>query len=138
MATRCLVIGGTGSQGAAVVRALSSSGRYTVKVSTRNASSPHARELLSPTVSLIEWSCFNEDDIVSAFDRIDLCFVHTDDFAVGEKSKIYWSIRIYDIAAFARVKHFVYGSLDYCSRKASFDPKYRCGHYGGKGKVGGQ
>jgi uncharacterized protein YbjT (DUF2867 family) len=138
MSTNCLIIGGTGAQGAAVVRALSSSGKYNVKVLTRNASSPHAQKLVSPTVSLMEGNCFNETDLVRAFEGIDSCFVNTDGFAVGEKNEIYWSIRIYEIAFYAGAKHFVYGGLDYCSRKAGFDPKYRCGHYDAKGKFGGQ
>ena len=85
----------------------------------------------------MEGNCFNEADLLRAFEGIDSCFVKTDGFAVGEKSEIYWSIRIYEIAAFAGVKHFVYGVLDYCSRKAGFDPKYRCHHYDAERKVGG-
>jgi uncharacterized protein YbjT (DUF2867 family) len=138
MSTTCLVIGGTGAQGGAVVRSLGSSGKYIVRVLTRNASSTHAQELLSPHVTLIEGNCFNEADLVRAFEGADSCFVNTDGFAVGEKSEIYWGIRIYEIAAFAGVKHLVYSGLDYCSRKAGFDPKYKCGHYDGKGKVGGE
>jgi uncharacterized protein YbjT (DUF2867 family) len=137
MSTTCLVIGGTGAQGAAVVRALDSDGKYKIMVMTRNASSTHAQELRSPNVSFIEGNCFNEADLQKAFKGVDSCFVNTDGFAIGEKSEIYWSIRIYEIAVFAGVKHFVYGGLDYCSRKAGFDPKYRCGHYDGKGKLGG-
>jgi uncharacterized protein YbjT (DUF2867 family) len=137
MSPTCLVIGGTGAQGAAVVRALSASNKYTIKIMTRNTSSTHAQELISSNVSLIEGNCFNEADLKKAFSRIDCCFVNTDGFAVGEKAEIYWGIRIYEIALFSGVKHFVYGGLDYCSRKAGFDPKYRCAHYDGKGKVGG-
>jgi NAD(P)-dependent dehydrogenase (short-subunit alcohol dehydrogenase family) len=138
MPTSCLVIGGTGAQGAAVVRALALSGKYTVKVLTRDVSSSHAQELRAPTVSLIEGDCFNEADLSRAFEGIESCFVNTNGFAVGEKSEIYWGIRIYEIAVFAGVRHFVYGGLDYCSRKAGFNPKYRCHHYDAKGKVGGE
>jgi len=138
MSTSCLVIGGTGAQGAAVVRALASSCKYSVKVLTRDVSSSHAQELCAPSVSLIEGDCFNEGDLAAAFKGIESCFVNTNGFAVGEKSEVYWGIRIYEIAAFARVRHFVYGGLDYCSRKAGFDPKYRCHHYDAKGKVGGE
>ena len=74
MSTTCLVIGGTGAQGAAVVRALASSGKYRVKILTRNASSSHAQELRSDTVSLIEGNCFNEADLVKAFEGVDSCF----------------------------------------------------------------
>jgi hypothetical protein len=66
-----------------------SSRRHTIKVLTRNASSPHAQELRSPTVSLVEWNCFNETDLIRAFRGIDSCFINTDGFAVGEKNEIY-------------------------------------------------
>jgi NmrA-like family len=138
MPTSCLVIGGTGAQGAAVIRALGSSGRYSLKVLTRDVSSSHAQELRSPSVSITEGDCFNEADLSRAFEGVESCFVNTNGFAVGEKSEIYWGIRIYEIAVFAGVKHFVYGGLDYCSRKAGFNPKYRCHHYDAKGKVGGK
>jgi uncharacterized protein YbjT (DUF2867 family) len=138
MSTNCLVIGGTGAQGAAVVRALASSSKYSIKVLTRDVSSSQAQELRAPTVSLIEGDCFNEADLAAAFKGIESCFVNTNGFAVGEKSELYWGIRIYEIAVFAGVRHFVYGGLDYCSRKAGFDPSYRCHHYDAKGKVGGE
>ena len=33
------------------------------------------------------------------------------------------------------MKHFVYAGLEYASKLGNFDPKYRCGHLDGKGKV---
>ncbi|KAJ8096623.1 hypothetical protein POJ06DRAFT_304147 [Lipomyces tetrasporus] len=61
-----------------------------------------------------------------------MCFINTKSFAIGEKNEIYWSIRMYDIALFCGVKHFLY-----CQPKGEFDPKYRCGDYEGKAKFVG-
>jgi len=35
------------------------------------------------------------------------------------------------------IKFFVWGNLDYGYKKADYDPKFRCAHYDGKGRVGG-
>ncbi|KAJ8099481.1 hypothetical protein POJ06DRAFT_135715 [Lipomyces tetrasporus] len=129
-----LVVGGTGAQGSAIVRLLSESGRYSVQVPTRNAKSPQAKELADlQNVSVVEADIFSEADLMRLFSKIDMCFINTNGFAIGEKNEIYWSIRMHNIARFCGVKHFVYGSLDYASKKVGFDPKYRCGHMEGKG-----
>jgi uncharacterized protein YbjT (DUF2867 family) len=139
-----LVIGGTGAQGAAVVRHLAlSQDTYNIKVLTRNARSREALELLSlnspkSAVSLIEGDCFNETDLHAAFAGIDATFVNTNGFATGAKGEIFWSIRIYEIAQWAGVKHFVYSGLSYVSKLAGFDPRYRCGHKDAKGQFGGE
>src|ERR1700712_4326141 len=113
MSPKILVIGGTGAQGAAVVRVLDATNHYNIVILTRNASSSHAKELASPNVSFIEGNCFNEDDLIKAFQGIDSCYVNIDGFAVGEKAEVYWGVRIYEIAVWAGVKHFVYGGIDY-------------------------
>ncbi|KAK9365617.1 hypothetical protein V1509DRAFT_370820 [Lipomyces kononenkoae] len=129
-----LVVGGTGAQGGAVVRLLSESGRYMVQVPTRNAKSSQAKAMAHlQNVSVVEADIFNEDDLMRLFNKKDMCFININGFAIGEKNEIYWSIRMHNIAQFCGVKHFVYGSLDYGSKKAGFDPKYRCGHFDGKG-----
>jgi uncharacterized protein YbjT (DUF2867 family) len=141
--TTVLIIGGTGAQGASVVRALASSdNNYDIKILARSASSQHAKEIVASSpkknISIIEGNCFNDDDLRKAFQGIDACYVNTNGFVTGLKDEIYWGIRTYEIALWAGVKHFVYGGLDYCSKKAGFDPQYRCGHYDAKGQVQGK
>jgi uncharacterized protein YbjT (DUF2867 family) len=131
-----LVLGGAGVQNIAVTKVLSAAYTWNIRVLTRSVSSPHAAELaLFPNVKVIEGDCYNEDTLVSAFEGIDLCFVNTNGFAIGEKSEIYWGIRIYEIARWAGVKHFIYSGLPYVSKNGGFDPKRRVPFVDGKGKV---
>jgi uncharacterized protein YbjT (DUF2867 family) len=131
-----LILGGAGAQNGTVAKALSTTGTYTVHLLTRSAHSPHASELGGlPNVKLIEGDCYNEDDLTSAFKGVDLCYVNTNGFAVGEKNEIYWGIRIYEIARWAGVKHFLYSSLPYVTKNGDFDPKRRVPFVDGKAKV---
>jgi hypothetical protein len=67
--------------------------------------------------------------------NIDVAFVNTNGFAIGEKAEIYWGIHIYELAAGAGVKHYVWATIDYSSKLGHFKPEFRCGHADGKGKV---
>jgi hypothetical protein len=131
-----LAIGGTGAQGMSVIKALISDSDYTVRILTRSAYSPAAREAASlPNVSLIEGNTFDDATLRSALQGIDLAFVNTNGFAIGEKNEVYWGIRIFELCCEAGVKHFLYAGLDYALKEGNFDPSFRCGHFDGKGKV---
>jgi len=139
MPTEILTLGGAGAQIDAVVRVLSSSGTYKITVLTRNVQSTSALALAAlPNVSTIEGNCYNENNLRASLKGTEAVFVNTNGFALGEKAEIYWSMRIYELAYQASVKHFVYGGLDYLSKKGGFDPRFRCGHYDGKGKFAGK
>ncbi|CCF41665.1 NmrA family protein [Colletotrichum higginsianum] len=63
-----LVIGGTGAQGAPVVRALAESGRYTVRVLARKIESSRAKDLAAlVNVALIQGQQTNQQDLHRAF-----------------------------------------------------------------------
>jgi len=131
-----LAIGGTGAQGVPVVKALASGSKYTVRVVTRNANSPDAKEIASiPGVTIFEGNSYDEPTLRKAFVGVDYVFANTNGFAIGEKSEIYWGIRLYELAREFGIKHFLYAGLEYASRLGNFDPKYRTGHLDGKGKV---
>ncbi|KAL7949224.1 hypothetical protein V8C42DRAFT_361810 [Trichoderma barbatum] len=131
-----LVIGGTGAQGVPVVKALASGGKYTVRVLTRTASSEEAKDLaIIPGVTIFEGDSYHEPTLLKAFDGVSYLFANTNGFAIGEKSEIYWGIRLYELSRHFGLKHFVYAGLEYASRLGNFDPKYRTGHLDGKGKV---
>ncbi|KAK2684999.1 hypothetical protein QWA68_016334 [Fusarium oxysporum] len=131
-----LMIGGTGAQGAAVVKALSDDSAYEIRVLTRSAASPAAAELAAlPDVTIMEGNPYEEATLQHAFDAVELAWVNTNGFAIGEKNEIYWGIRMYEIARSSGVSHFQWASLPYVSKLGDFDPKYRTGHMDGKGKV---
>ena len=131
-----LILGGAGAQNTVVTKVLSAAGNYAVRVLTRSTSSAHATELgVLPNVDLVEGDCYDEDALQSAFEAVDLCFVNTNGFAIGEKNEIYWSIRMYEIARGAGIKHFIYSSLPYVSRNGNFDQKRRVPFVDGKAKV---
>ena len=110
--------------------------KYTVRVLTRNASSTEAKDLASlPGVTIIEGSSYHEPTLRQALEGVEYVFANTNGFAIGEMSEIYWGIRLYELARWAGVKHFLYAGLEYASRLGGFDPKYRTGHLDGKGKV---
>jgi len=131
-----LFLGGAGAQNTAVVQALLAgpNSNYQISLLTRSTTSRQAKELAAAGVTLIEGDCFDAADLRRAFKGIDSCYVNLNGFATGEMNELHWSVRIYEIAIFSGVKHFVFGAIDYCSKKAGFDPKYHCGHYDGKGR----
>jgi len=105
-------------------------------VLTRSASSLEALKLSSiPDVTIFEGDAYDEPTLRKAFIGVSYAFVNTNGFAIGEKAEIYWGIRLYELAREFKLKHFVYAGLDYASKLGNFDPKYRCGHLDGKGKV---
>jgi uncharacterized protein YbjT (DUF2867 family) len=134
--SKVLVIGATGAQGSPVVRELTKDGRYEVVIFTRNARSARAQALLKlPGVTAFEGNTTVEQNIYDACRQVDGIYANLDGFAIGEVQETYWGIRIFEIALESRVKHFVWGSLDYLVKKGGFNRKYRCGHYDAKGRV---
>src|SRR5918993_5565095 len=130
------VIGGTGAQGMPVVRALVADGKYSVRVLTRDSTSPRARALLGlGNVSIVEGSFADDDVLREGFRSCDGAFVNIDGFNTGEKTETYWAIRSYEIALEEGIKFFVYGNLDYALKKSGYDSRFRAGHYDGKGRM---
>ncbi|OJJ46468.1 hypothetical protein ASPZODRAFT_132544 [Penicilliopsis zonata CBS 506.65] len=133
---KVLVIGGTGAQGVPVVKALATGSEYAVRVITRNTQSKEAQTLAHlPRVTVFQGNPYDELTLRQALMGIDCVFVNTNGFAIGEKAEIYWGIRLYELAREFRLQHFIYAGLEYGSKLGGFDPKYRCGHLDGKGKV---
>ncbi|KIY00807.1 uncharacterized protein Z520_03473 [Fonsecaea multimorphosa CBS 102226] len=131
-----LVLGGAGVQNSAVVRELAKNESFHVKLLSRNTRSEECLSLASlSAVTLAEGDCYDEDTLISALQGVDACFVNTNGFAIGEKAELYWGIRMYEIAYWAGVTHFVYSSLPYVSKRSGFNPKYRVPFVDGKAKV---
>ncbi|CZR62679.1 related to nitrogen metabolic regulation protein nmr [Phialocephala subalpina] len=135
--SKIFIIGGTGAQGIPIIQALVADKKYTVKVLTRDTTSKRARDLLAlGNVELMSGSFADESILRSGFSGCDGAFVNIDGFNTGEKTEIYWAIRSYEIAIEMGIKFFVYGNLDYTLKKSGYNPKFRGGHYDGKGRIG--
>ena len=119
-----LIIGGTGAQGAAVVRHLSATCQYSIRVQTRDVDSSHAKDIggLS-NVSLVTGG-YDDSSLTNALRDMDFVFVNTDGFTIGQQAETYWGIRIFELARRVGVKHLVYSGLDYLGPETNFDPKY--------------
>lgn len=134
-----LILGGAGAQNSAVARELAKNESFTVRLLSRNIKSEECVSLSTvPRISLVQGDCYDEDTLLSAFEGVYAVFVNTNGFAVGEKAELFWGIRMYEIAYWAGVTHFVYSSLPYVSKKSGFNPKYRVPFVDGKAKVVGK
>lgn len=134
---KVFVVGGTGAQGIPVIRGLVQDGAYSARVLTRDLHSSRAKALEKlGNVELVEGSFASEDALRNGFRGCQFAFVNIDGFNSGEKTEIYWAIRAYELALEEGIKFFVYGNLDYGYKKSGFNPKHRCGHYDGKGRIG--
>jgi uncharacterized protein YbjT (DUF2867 family) len=115
MKTR-LIIGGTGRQGEAIVRFLSSTNQYHLLILTRNTTSDSALKLAAlANVELVANNTANGYDvesILSAASRLEFVFINTDGFALGEQAEVYWGVRLFELARKAGVKHLIYSGLD--------------------------
>ena len=116
------VIGGTGAQGMPIVAALVADKKYSVRVLTRDASSPRAQALLAlGNVSILEGSFADEAVLREGFRGCDGAYVNIDGFNTGEKTETYWAIRSYEIAIEEGIKFFVYGNLDYALKQSGYE-----------------
>ncbi|PNP56301.1 hypothetical protein THARTR1_03826 [Trichoderma harzianum] len=134
-----LILGGAGAQNSAVARELVKNESFSVKILSRNAKSEESVSLAAiPRITVVEADTYDEDNLTAAFEGVHAVFVNTNGFAIGEKAEIFWGVRIYEIAYWAGVKHFVYSSLPFVSKKSGFNPKYRVPFADGKAKVVGK
>ncbi len=139
-----LVIGGTGAQGQAVVKALlepSSDGApspYTVRILTRNPDHPTVKaEFNHPNIELVQGSFTDLAKVERALEGVWGAYINTDGFTVGEQAETYYGLRIFELAArIHTLLHYVWSNLDYGLKKGGYRPEYHCGHYDGKGRIG--
>ena len=109
-------------------------------VMTRDPSSEHSQELArlsNVTLFPVETDTFSEEELNRAFSMVDLVFVNTNGFGIGEKEEVYWGTRMYGIARTHGVKHFVWAAVPHASKLGNYAPKYRSGFMDAKGKVTG-
>lgn len=133
---RIFVIGGTGAQGIPVCRGLTKDAGYSLRILTRSSTSARAQELASlGDVEFIEGSFASEINLRKGLQGCWGAFINIDGFNCGEKTETYWTIRSYELAVEMGIRFFVFGNLDYVYKKSGYDPKFRTGHYVGKGRL---
>jgi len=121
-----LVIGSTGQQGGAVVRALLPKG-HQVLAFTRNSESPSAKKLAEQGVDVIQGDMSDSASLVKAMTGIDTVFAMTTPFEVGIEGEIKQGIAIADAVKEAGVGHLIFssvGSADRTTGISHFDSKY--------------
>ena len=118
--------------------ALAQDGRYHVRVQTRDPSHRKSQELAQlPNVTFHVGHIESEQLLREAMQGMDGVFFLANGFAIGEKAELFWSMRAFEVARELGIKHFLFSSLDYALKKGGYDPKFRCAHYDGKGRVAG-
>lgn len=136
-----VIVGGTGAQGAAVVRYLSSLNFYNLNVLSRDPTGSQALALTKlPNVTILPSSPagYDEQSFLKAARKADFAFINTDGFSIGEVAEVYWGIRFWELSQQAGVKHFIYSSLDKLDELIEHRPEFRIGHYAGKARVAGK
>nr|OQO24276.1 hypothetical protein B0A51_07978 [Rachicladosporium sp. CCFEE 5018] len=123
---KIFIIGGTGAQGIPVITGLLKGSAYSVRVLTRDTTPARAQQLIA----------LRDVEFIEGFRGCDYAVVNIDGSNAGEKTETYWAIRAYELALEEGIKFLVYGNLDYGYKLSSYDPKFRCGHYDGKGRMG--
>ncbi len=69
---------------------LTSDHKYAVKVPTRDMTSKLAEESAAlPNITLINGPTYDEVSLHSAMTNINLAFINTNGFAIGEKNEVY-------------------------------------------------
>ncbi|KAK4210315.1 hypothetical protein QBC37DRAFT_448497 [Rhypophila decipiens] len=138
---KIFIIGGTGAQGLPIVQALTQSGTYSVRILTRDPSSPRAQSLLSSAsspelVELFPGSFTSESDVRAGMANCWGAFVNIDGFATGEALEIFYTMRCYELAIEQGLEMYIHGNIDFGYKVSGYQSQFRCGHYDGKGRAG--
>lgn len=104
------MLGATGAQGGAVVRALLESGS-TVRGVTRRTDSASARRLSAAGVEVVAADLSDETSVAQAFTGVDGAYALTTPFEDGPEAEIAQGRTILDAALAAQVPHLVFSSV---------------------------
>jgi|SRR6478735_4511563 len=105
-----VVLGATGAQGGAVVRALLESGS-TVRGITRRTDSASARRLSAAGVEVVAADLSDETSVAQAFTGVDGAYALTTPFEDGPEAEVAQGRTILDAALAAQVPHLVFSSV---------------------------
>jgi hypothetical protein len=135
---RILVIGGTGAQGFAVVKALlEGPNPYSVRVLSRNPDAQSVQKAFAGLpVEFVKGSFMDFDSVRRSLQDCYRVYVNTDGFTVKESDEIFAGIRIFEISnTIPTLRHFVYSSIDYYLQLTGFNHAYAAHHTNAKGRV---
>ena len=121
-----LIIGATGNQGGAVVKALLPKG-HSIRTLTRNPDSPAAKRLAEQGVEVLKGDFSDADSLLKAATGMDTVYAMTTPFETGTEAEVKQGIAIADAAKKAGVGHFIFGSVANADLKTGiphFDSKY--------------
>lgn len=104
------MLGATGAQGGAVVRALLESGS-TVRGITRRTDSASAQRLSAAGVEVLAADLSDENSVARAFTGVDGAYALTTPFEEGPEAEIAQGRTILDAALAAQVPHLVFSSV---------------------------
>lgn len=104
------MLGATGAQGGAVVRALLESGS-TVRGITRRTDSASARRLSAAGVEVVAADLSDETSVAQAFTGVDGAYALTTPFEDGPEAEVAQGRTILDAALAAQVPHLVFSSV---------------------------
>ena len=123
---KILVIGATGNQGGAVVKALLPKG-YHIRTLTRNPDSPAAKRLVEKGVEVMKGDFSDHDSLVKAATGMDTVYAMTTPFGSSIEDEVKQGVAMANAAKEANVGHFIFGSVASADRKTGiphFDSKY--------------
>ncbi|KAF9519440.1 hypothetical protein BS47DRAFT_1375104 [Hydnum rufescens UP504] len=136
------LIGATGAQGQPVIKALLEDAEdgtpspYAIRALTRDPEHRRAKELEHQGVKLIKGDFMDFPTVSKYLKGVYGMFVNTDFFTVGDEGETYGGIRLFELAKYAGVRHFIWSNLDYASKKGNWKEEYACDHHDAKGRVG--
>ena len=105
-----LVMGATGNQGGAVVKALLPKG-YRIRTLTRKPDSPKAKQLAKEGVEVMKGDFTNSDSLVKAATDMDTVYAMTTPYEVGIEGETKQGIALSNAVKKARVEHLIFGSV---------------------------
>lgn len=115
------VIGGTGQQGGATIRALlRQGGGFTIRTLSRNPDSPSAKKLSEQGVQVFKGDVTDKTSLVAAFQGVDIVFFMTDNKGPqGPAGEVIQGKSILEAVHEMGVKRVVFSSVQSADRTAS-------------------
>jgi len=115
-----LVIGGTGQQGGATIRALLQQGGFTIRTLSRNPDSPSAKKLSEQGVQVLKGDITDKSSLVAAFQGVDTVYFMTDNKGPqGAAGEVLQGRTVLEAVQQVGVKRVVFSSVQSADRTAS-------------------